>query len=153
MKKSKKLILSFLALNAALPISAAGTESAATSKYDRLYNNIVKNIETGKSNDTNYKLIENVLNQRNKELKDLYLQSDYIIKPEYLEWQIFFSGFYEEHNEGRDNTGENAQYYSKVSGYYETDGSYTVTSVDKASTSGKPYQPLQKPKEIDLGVL
>ena len=94
MKKSKKLILSFLALNAALPISAAGTESAATSKYDRLYNNIVKNIETGKSNDTNYKLIENVLNQRNKELKDLYLQSDYIIKPEYLEWQIFFSGFF-----------------------------------------------------------
>ena len=152
MKKNKKLILSFLALNAVLPISASGAESSASLKYDRLYNSVIKNLEAGKSNEKNYKLIEKVLSQRNKELKDLYLQSDYIVKPEYLEWQIFFSGFYEEHNEGRDNTGENAEYYSKVNGYYETDGSYTVTSANRASTSGKPYQPLQKPKEIDLGV-
>ena len=50
---------------------------------------MTKNIESGKSNDKNYKLIEDVLNKRNQELKDLYMQSDYIIKPEYLEWQVF----------------------------------------------------------------
>ena len=34
------------------------------------------------------------------ELKDLYKQSDYIVKPEYLEWQIFFSGFYNSNHRG-----------------------------------------------------
>ena len=51
MKKSKKLLLSFLALNAVLPISAARAESSALLKYDRLYNNVIKNIEAGKSNE------------------------------------------------------------------------------------------------------
>ncbi len=35
-----------------------------------------------------------------------------MIKPEYLEWQVFFSGFYTEQNRG-DNTLENAEFYSK----------------------------------------
>lgn len=54
---------------------------------------MTKNISTNKSNKDNYQLIERILNQRNKELKDLHLQGDYIVKPEYLEWQIFFNSF------------------------------------------------------------
>lgn len=75
----------------------------------------------------------------------MYIQSDYIIKPEYLEWQVFFSGSYEEYGKGVDNSSDNAKYSSKVTGYYDTSG-------NKGGTSGKPYQPLQTPKEINLGV-
>ena len=52
---------------------AAVPEEAAVSKTDKLYNNIMKNIKADKSNNDNYKLIENILKQKNKELKDLYL--------------------------------------------------------------------------------
>jgi hypothetical protein len=151
MKKSKKLLLSFLALNTVF--SAYGAEkSTDNTKYDRMYNNIIKNMAQGKADKKNYQVIENVLKQKNKELKDLYLQNDYIIKPEFLEWQIFFTGFYDEYNEGRDNSSENALYHSKVTGYYDTNGSYIVTSGFKDGTLGKPYKELQQPKEIDLGV-
>ena len=69
MKKNKKLLM-FLALNS-LATSFAGTTINQTEvKYDKLYNNMVKNIETGKSNEKNYKLIQDVLNKRNQELKD-----------------------------------------------------------------------------------
>ena len=98
MKKNKKLLL-FLALNS-LATSFAGTSNQINVKYDKLYNNMIKNIETGKPNGSNFKLIQDVLNKRNQELKDLYLQGDYIVKPEYLEWQVFFSGFYNEKNNG-----------------------------------------------------
>ena len=92
MRRNKKLLM-FLALNS-LATSFAGTINQANVKYNKLYTNMTKNIETGKSNESNYKLIQDVLNKRNQELKDLYLQSDYIVKPEFLEWQIFFTGFY-----------------------------------------------------------
>ena len=98
MKKNKKLIM-LLALNS-LTVAFADAKNSIESKYDKLYNNMTKNIESGKSNDKNYKLIEDVLNKRNQELKDLYMQSDYIIKPEYLEWQVFFSGFYNSSHRG-----------------------------------------------------
>ena len=89
MKRNKK-ILTVLALNS-LAAVAGSTQSAANQiKYDQLYNKIIKNVETGKSNKSNYELLENILSKRNKELKDLYLQGDYVVKPEYLEWQIFF---------------------------------------------------------------
>ena len=79
-------------------------DAASPASYDKLYNNIVKNLETDKTNVNNYKIIEDILNKRNKELKDLYLQSDYVVKPEYLEWQVFFTGFYEEKDRGdKDN--------------------------------------------------
>ena len=61
---------------------------------------MVKNLETGKSNEKKYKLIQDVLDKRNQELKDLYVQGDYIVKPEYLEWQIFFNTFYSSHKSG-----------------------------------------------------
>ena len=105
MKKNKKLLVSFLALNAMMHAYGANTASA---KYDRMYNSITKNIETGKSNEKNYQVIERILKQKNKELKDLYVQNAYVVKPEYLEWQVFFTGFYDEYNEGRDNSSENS---------------------------------------------
>lgn len=107
MKRNKKLLISFLALHAIV----ASYGEAATAKYERMYSSIIKNIEQGKSNENNYRIIEQVLKKRNNELKDLYLQSDYIVKPEYLEWQVFFTGLYTEKTRG-DNTLENARYYS-----------------------------------------
>ena len=52
--KADKKILALLALNTL----AAMPGEAAESKTDKLYNNIVKNIQTGKSNNKNFKLIE-----------------------------------------------------------------------------------------------
>ena len=95
----KNKMFMFLALNS-LAASFSATVSQPELKYEKLYNNMIKNIETGKSNDKSYKLIEDVLDKRNKELKDLYLQSDYIVKPEFLEWQIFFTGFYNNSHRG-----------------------------------------------------
>ena len=68
MKVNKK-IFALLALNTL----AAVPGEAAVNKTDKLYNNIMKNINADKSNNDNYKLIENILKQKNKELKDLYL--------------------------------------------------------------------------------
>ena len=62
-------MLMFLALNSLAVIPG----EAAESKTDKLYYNIMKNIKADKSNNDNYKLIENILKQKNKELKDLYL--------------------------------------------------------------------------------
>jgi hypothetical protein len=108
MKNKEKLLL-FLAFNAIAPLVNA--EAKTESKYDKLYNKMIKNIKEEKSNDDSYKLLNRILNQRNKELKDLYVQSDYIVKPEYLEWQVFFSGLYSNVKKG-DNTLENAEFYS-----------------------------------------
>ena len=150
MKRNKKLLMYFLALNTIMS-SYLGAATTAPVKYDKMYNSMVKNIEKGNSNEENYKLVEKVLNQRNKELKDLYKQSDYIVKPEYLEWQVFFSGFYDERSRG-DNTFESAEYHSDPSynqqGYYDANGQYVVTDQGQ----GKPYAKPQEPKEINLGV-
>ncbi|MCP1226228.1 hypothetical protein [Sebaldella sp. S0638] len=91
MKNKEKLLL-LLGLNVVGATAAAADNINVN--YDRLYNKMTKNLQTEKANEKSYKFIERILNQKNRELKDLYLQGDYIIKPEYLEWQIFFSGFY-----------------------------------------------------------
>ncbi|MCP1222769.1 autotransporter domain-containing protein [Sebaldella sp. S0638] len=99
MRKNKKL-LTALALNT-LAVGVGGVQAQSSQmKYENVYNKITKNLEKNKSNDENYKLLEKILNKRNKELKDLYLQGDYIVKPEYLEWQVFFTGFYNHSNRG-----------------------------------------------------
>jgi hypothetical protein len=103
MKKNKKILI-FLALNSI--IASMGMGNTKEMKYDKLYNKIISNIETKKPNKENYKLIEKILNQRNKELKDLYLQGTYVVKPEYLEWQIFFSGFYENSHKKNNSVGK-----------------------------------------------
>lgn len=105
--KTKDKLLLFLALNVASTPLLAGT-----SKYEKLYDKMTKNLEKGKSNDESYKLIEMILNKRNKELKDLYLQNDYTIKPEFLEWQIFFTNFYSHAN----NKGKEKEFNSKIEG-------------------------------------
>ena len=156
MKKNKKLLVAFLALNAVLMSYRAEASALTSAKYDRMYNSMVKNVEKGSSNEKTYQTIEKILNQKNKELKDLYLQGDYIVKPEYLEWQVFFTGFYEEYNEGVDNTGENARYHSNPTygqnGYYDANGDYVITSYMKGGLSGKPLTPEQTPKEVELGI-
>ena len=143
MLKNKKRVLFLLAANSVLS-AGAYSESISDAKYEKLYDNMVKNIQTGKSNESNNKLIESILKKRNKELKDLYAQSDYIVKPEYLEWQIFASGFYAERDRG-DNTSGNGKYSSKTEGYYNSNGEYIVTS-------GKPYIAEQEVKEVNLGL-
>ncbi|MBP7979479.1 MAG: autotransporter domain-containing protein [Sebaldella sp.] len=150
MRKNKKLLVSFLALNSVL--SMYSTAAPVTAKYNRMYNNMVKNINQGKSNEKNYETIQKILNQKNKELKDLYLQGEYIVKPEYLEWQVFFTGFYDEYGKGVDNSAENAEYHSKVTGYYDAGGNYVVTSGSIKGLAGKGYRALQQPKDINLGV-
>ena len=72
MKRNKKLLVSFLALNAILT-SYAQAETVQSARYERMYNGIVKNLEKGSSNEKTYQTIEKILNQKNKELKDLYL--------------------------------------------------------------------------------
>ena len=111
MIKNKKILLM-------LAFSSLTTSYAAQNnleiKYNNMYDKMTKNIDKGNSNSSYYKLIEKTLNDRNKELKDLYLQSDYIVKPEFLEWQVFFSAFYNNSHRGgekenvtiRESTGE-----------------------------------------------
>jgi hypothetical protein len=98
MLRNKKLCM-FLALGAMANIYAENNENTTNGKYERFYKSITKNT-SNKSLDKNYKILEKILNKRNKELKDLYTQGDYAIKPEYLEWQIFFSGFYNNNHRG-----------------------------------------------------
>lgn len=88
MKNNKKLLAGCLALNAVLS-GHTSSENISLSKYDRMYNKMVKNIKEGKSNEKNYQTIERILKQKNKELKDLYLQNDYIIKPEFWSGRYF----------------------------------------------------------------
>ena len=62
----------------------------------------VKNI----NND--YKIIEKKLKNRVKELNSLYKQGDYIVKPEYLEWQVYFSMLYNNYKIG-DNSDNQSE--------------------------------------------
>ena len=102
MKKNKKL-MTVLALNSLAMAAGAAQSETKQIKQGQMYSQITKKMETGKSIKSDYELIEKILNKKNKELKDLYLQGDYIIKPEYLEWQIFFTGFYESQGNGKGN--------------------------------------------------
>ena len=58
MGKNKKLLL-FLALNSLATSFAGVTTGKIETKYDKLYTNMTKNMETGKSNEKNY-LAQNV---------------------------------------------------------------------------------------------
>ena len=87
----KSLLLFCLALNSVTGYSDNNT--TLDKKYEKIYENMTNNIKNGKSNESAYKLIEKILQKRNTELKDLYLQSNYIVKPEFLEWQVFSAVF------------------------------------------------------------
>ena len=58
--KSKKNLMFSLALNV-LVGSYGVVASPSTNNYDRPYSNIVKNIDTEKTNEGNYKLVEEIL--------------------------------------------------------------------------------------------
>ena len=88
MWKNKKKLLLLIAVSSLL---SAQSSINTISDHNRLYNVMTEDLTYQK----NYEIIEKILTAKNKELKDLYKQSDYIVKPEYLEWQIFFTGFYE----------------------------------------------------------
>ncbi|MCP1225781.1 hypothetical protein [Sebaldella sp. S0638] len=96
MKKFKSLIFLLLAIN----IFALADNGANSEKLEKIFNNITEN----KNTDKNLKIVNDLLDKRNKELKDLRLQSDYIITPEYNEWQIFFTGFYNHSNRNSKNS-------------------------------------------------
>ena len=66
MKTNKKLLVSFMALNAVLSTGIEASGASAPSKYDRMYNNMIKNLDQNKSNSKNYQIIEQVLNKKNK---------------------------------------------------------------------------------------
>ena len=99
MRNSKKILLFTLALSSLL-LAQASTDNIPSNDYNKLQNTMTENFNSGVSNNKNYDLIEKALRARNKELKDLYKQGDYIVKPEYLEWQVFFTGFYENKHRG-----------------------------------------------------
>ena len=56
MKRNKKLLVSFLALNAILT-SYAQAETVQTARYERMYNSIVKNMEKGSSYEKSYQTL------------------------------------------------------------------------------------------------
>ncbi|MCP1226191.1 hypothetical protein [Sebaldella sp. S0638] len=99
MRDSKKILLFTLALSTLL-LAQASTDNIPSNDYNKLQDTMTENFNFGVSNNKNYDLIEKSLRVRNKELKDLYRQGDYIVKPEYLEWQVFFTGFYENKHRG-----------------------------------------------------
>jgi hypothetical protein len=110
--KNKKLILFLIALNTLYGVKKS--EIVETDlKDDGLYNKIIKNIDNKELTTKNYKLIEKILNKRNRELRDLYMQNNYIIKPEFLEWQIFYSGFFNENS----RVGSISENKKKENGY------------------------------------
>lgn len=131
--KKKEILMSVLALNM---VSGAYLNAVPSVSGEKIYERMVKNLETGKSNKDNYELLEAVLKQKNKELKDLYTQGNYVMKPEYLEWQIFISGFYHNSHKG-DNTSHNAKFSSNPS----------------SSTNGKTFSREQEAKTVDLGIV
>ena len=142
--KANKKMLAFLALNALTAVSG----EAAETKTDRLFKNITKNIQNNKPNNTNYKLIERILKEKNKELNDLYLQNDYIVKPEYLEWQIFVSGVYSNKDRGGkeeivtnklspEAKSVNLGMYIPVTGMAKSPLSLNITPVDEPDVNVK----------------
>ena len=97
MWKNKKKLLFLLAFSSLL---MAQNNSDTMTGNDHSESATTKSISSDLMSQKNYDFIEKALRIRNKELKDLYKQSDYIVKPEYLEWQVFFTGFYEKSHRG-----------------------------------------------------
>ncbi|MCP1223913.1 autotransporter domain-containing protein [Sebaldella sp. S0638] len=69
------------------------------------YSQSILNINK-KNYENKYKLVEQLLKKRQGELEDLYKQGDFIVKPEYLEWQVFFSGLYYDAKGGKSSGRE-----------------------------------------------
>ncbi len=96
MRKLRQLLFLLLAINV-FALADTGISENVPIKKD-------KNITNNKKIASNYEILRDILDKRNRELKDLGFQSDYIIKPEYNEWQIFFTGFYNNSNRNSKNS-------------------------------------------------
>ena len=96
MRKLRQLLFLLLAINV-FALADTGISENVPIKKD-------KNITNNKKIASNYEILRDILDKRNRELKDLGFQSDYIIKPEYNEWQIFFTGFYNHSNRNSKNS-------------------------------------------------
>jgi hypothetical protein len=101
MLRKKELLLFCIGINS-IAGAAVSADSYLENKYSKVYNKMTENYKKGRSNKENYKLLESILKKRNKELNELYIQNDYVVKPEYLEWQLFFSGFYNNETKGKE---------------------------------------------------
>ena len=95
MKKLKHILFLLLAVNV-FALADTGISENVPIKN--------KNITNNKKIASNYEILRDILDKRNRELIDLGFQSDYIIKPEYNEWQIFFTGFYNHSNRNSKNS-------------------------------------------------
>ena len=112
-KKNKKLLVA-VALNSLAMAYGKNHIQNGDLNHKKLYTSITEKMSDKKTDKESYALIEKILKQKRNELEDLYLQSDYIVKPEYLSYQIFFSGYYSNKSRGENNTGIYANLPKKV---------------------------------------
>ena len=77
-----------------------------------------------------HKELDKLYEKMEKQEKNMEQLKTHLSKPEKLEWNVIFSGFYEESQNGRDNTKENAKYYSKINSYYNMNKKYTVAGIN-----------------------
>ena len=64
MKIYKKFIAGFLALNSMMVSYGENLKTETTKKYDRIYENMIRNINRGRPNNNSYKSIERILKQK-----------------------------------------------------------------------------------------
>ena len=112
-KKNKKLLVA-VALNSLAMAYGKNHIQNGDLNHKKLYTSITEKMSDKKTDKESYALIEKILKQKRNELENLYLQSDYIVKPEYLSYQIFFSGYYSNKSRGENNTGIYANLPKKV---------------------------------------
>ena len=82
-----------------------------------------------------HKELNRLSKKMEREEKNIEQLEIYLSKPIELEWHVIFSGFHEEHGNGRDNTKENAKYYSKINGYNDINEVININSL-----SGNSYK-------------
>jgi hypothetical protein len=75
-----------------------------------------------------HKELDKLFEKMEKQEKNMEQLETHLSKPDKLEWNVVFSSFYEESQNGRDNTKENAKYYSKINSYYSMSKKYTAAS-------------------------
>ena len=134
MWKNKKKLLFLLAFSSLL---AAQNSPETIPDSNKSESAITENISPNLSNQKNYDFIAKALNTRNKELNDLYVQQDYAVKPEYLEWQVFFTAFYEKAHRGGNSNDKPLNFVSPVKASIEaaTPKQEIVTSIEKSLKS------------------
>ncbi len=141
-----------------LTLMIATSLIAKGSEIENIENNIITDVEEKVSSKVINKKLKNKRLEKNhkektEELNNLYAQANFIVKPEYLEWQLFNMTFMNEKEKG-DATLKNAKYYSDT---MTKSGKSTVNSekglVGEISSNGefKQYTETTE-KSINLGI-